>query len=51
HVFESLEDAEETLTSWRSDYNAVRPHSALGMLTPKIEIREFAELGQRNAGR
>jgi putative transposase len=47
HVFESLEDAEETLTSWRSDDNAVRPHSALGMLTP----REFAELGQRNAGR
>jgi transposase InsO family protein len=46
-VFESLEDAGETLTSWRSDYNAVRPHSALGMLTP----REFAELGQRNAGR
>jgi putative transposase len=35
HVFESLEDAEETLTSWRSDYNAVRPHSALGMLTPR----------------
>jgi transposase InsO family protein len=25
----------------------VRPHGALGMLTP----REFAELGQRNAGR
>jgi transposase len=47
HVFESLEDVEEILTSWRSDYNAVRPHSALGMLTPK----EFAELGQRNAGR
>jgi putative transposase len=47
HVFESLEDAEETLTSWRSDYSAVRPHSTLGMLTP----REFAELGQRNAGR
>ena len=51
HVFESLEDAEETLTSWRSDYNAVRPHSALGMLTSKIESWEFAELGQRNAGR
>jgi putative transposase len=41
HVFESLEDAEETLTSWRSDYNEARPHSALGMLTP----REFADLG------
>jgi putative transposase len=47
HVFKSLEDAEENLNSWRSDYNAVRPNSALGMLTP----REFAELGQRNAGR
>ncbi len=33
HVFESLEDAKETLTSWRSDYSAVRPHSALGILT------------------
>ena len=38
HVFESLEDAEETLTSWRSDYNAVRPHSALGMLTPENSL-------------
>jgi len=47
HVFESFEDAEEILTSWRSDCNAVRPPSALGMLTP----REFAELGQRNADR
>jgi putative transposase len=30
HVFESLEEAEETLTSWRSEYNTVRPYSALG---------------------
>jgi len=35
HVFESLEDAEETLTSWRSDYNAVRPHSAPGHADPQ----------------
>ena len=47
YVFETLEDAEETSTSWRSDYNAARPHPALGMLAPK----ELAELGQRNAGR
>jgi hypothetical protein len=47
HVFEWLEDAEDTLMSWRSDCNAMRPRSATGMLTP----REFAELGQRNAGR
>lgn len=47
HIFESLDDADRTLTSWRRDYNAVRPHSSLGMLTPT----EFAELSQRNAGR
>jgi len=47
HIFESLEDAEETLTSWRSVCKSVRPHSAFGMLTP----RELAELGQRNSGR
>jgi putative transposase len=46
-VCESLEDAEETWTSRRSDYKAVRPHSPLGMPT----AWEFAELGQRNAGR
>jgi hypothetical protein len=34
-----------------SDHNAVRPHSARGMLTPRIESWKFAELGQRNAGR
>ena len=47
HIFESLEDADETLTSWRSVCKSVRPHSAFGMLTP----RELAELGQRNSGR
>lgn len=29
HVFELLEDAKETLTSWRSDCNAVHQHIAL----------------------
>jgi hypothetical protein len=24
-----------TLTSWQGDYTSVRPHSALGMLTPR----------------
>jgi putative transposase len=47
HVFESLEDARKTLHSSRSDYNALLPHSALEMLAR----REFAGLGQRNAGR
>ena len=40
HVFESLADAKEILTSWRSDCNNVRPHIGLGILTTK----KFAEL-------
>ena len=39
-----VKDARNILTKWRIDYNRVRPHSALGMLTPK----EFAESSQRN---
>jgi putative transposase len=38
HLFLTLDDARETIESWRIDYNQVRPHSALGYLTPE----EFA---------
>jgi len=33
-VFVSLEHARQTLTACQADYNRVRPHSALGNLTP-----------------
>lgn len=33
--FERLEDAKEGIESWRRDYNARRPHSALGNATPE----------------
>jgi transposase InsO family protein len=36
--FESLEDARAKIEAWRIDYNAHRPHSSLGNLTPS----EFA---------
>lgn len=36
--FESLEDAKAKIEAWRIDYNAHRPHSSLGNLTPS----EFA---------
>jgi putative transposase len=36
--FESLEDAKAKIEAWRIDYNARRPHSSLGNLTPS----EFA---------
>ncbi len=38
HWFLTLDDARETVEAWRIDYNQVRPHSALGYLTPE----EFA---------
>lgn len=33
--FLTLEDARETIESWRIDYNQARPHSALGYRTPE----------------
>jgi putative transposase len=42
--FTSLDDASEQIERWRIDYNAHRPHSSLGNLTP----REFAMRGQDN---
>ena len=38
HVFSSLAEARRIIEAWRIDYNAVRPHSILGYLTPE----EFA---------
>ena len=34
HWFLSLEDAREKIEFWRQEYNAFRPHSSLGGLTP-----------------
>jgi putative transposase len=38
HWFTSLPQARDIIESWRTDYNQVRPHSALGYATPN----EFA---------
>jgi putative transposase len=40
HWFFSLGPARETIETWRLDYNAVRPHSALGDVPPE----EFEQL-------
>ena len=34
HQFTSIEDARAKIEAWRVDYNARRPHSSLGHLTP-----------------
>ena len=39
NAFSSLGDVRAATEAWRDDYNDVRPHSALGYLTP----REFAD--------
>ena len=47
HWFLSIEDARAKIEAWRQDYNASRPHSALGQLTPQ----EFATKTARKGGR
>ena len=42
--FLSMDDARETVESWRRHYNGERPHSALGYLAPK----EFAARSSQN---
>ena len=42
HQFISIDDAREKIEAWRVDYNARRPHSSLGHLTPN----EFVTLRQ-----
>lgn len=43
--FLTLADAQRIIEAWRQDYNAVRPHSALGYLTPE----EFEQMSLNGA--
>ena len=43
--FVNLRDARERIEAWRKEYNQVRPHSALGYLTPEEFARKAAEEG------
>jgi putative transposase len=44
HWFLTLDDARETIEDWRIDYNQVRPHSALGYLTPQEFATGYADV-------
>lgn len=49
HWFGTLADARLTIAAWRQEYNQVRPHSALGQVTPEefarqeVMLRELLE--------
>jgi putative transposase len=50
--FLDLADAREKIETWRCDYNQVRPHSALGYLTPEEFAKSWAATGYgKDAGR
>lgn len=49
HVFFGLADAREKLEAWRRDYNEVRPHGALGKLTPTEFAGRASPLGGSGA--
>jgi len=46
HWFASVPDARETIAAWQEDYNMVRPHSALGQLTPAEFASTFSQSPQ-----
>ncbi len=48
HWFLTLDDARETIESWRLDYNRVRPHSSLGYLTPEEFRMGYANVESTN---
>jgi putative transposase len=50
HWFTSLNDARWIIEAWRIDYNEVRPHSALGNLTPSEFVAAAAPHGGRWEG-
>jgi putative transposase len=49
HWFTDLDDAQATIAAWRDDYNAVRPHSALGNLTPLDFAERLRQPGKLSA--
>ena len=42
NCFSSVAEARALLEAWRQDYNAVRPHSSLGYLTPHEYLQKLA---------
>jgi len=50
HWFESLEELRRRLEIWRHEYNFIRPHSALGKLTPNAYRQNMVHISEVFAG-
>lgn len=46
-LFRSLGHAREALAIWKTDYNTVRPHSAIGNVPPAIYAKPSGPVMQR----
>ena len=46
-LFFSLDHARRVVAEWVADYNAARPHSALGYQTPAAFAAQLAAMGDR----
>jgi putative transposase len=46
-LFFGLDHARSTIAAWVADYNATRPHSALGYETPAAFAAKLAAMGNR----
>lgn len=50
HWFQSLDELKRRLDMWRYEYNFIRPHSALGNLTPHEHRQKLSQLSEKLAG-
>jgi putative transposase len=46
-LFFGLDHARSVISAWVADYNATRPHSALGYQTPAAFAAKLAAMGDR----
>jgi len=47
HWFLSLEEARRIFVDWKYEYNYVRPHGSLDMMTPMEFINQDSEVAQK----
>ena len=50
HWFLDLDDAREKIEEWRTEYNEVRPHSAIGDRTPTSFIHQPRQTAEAHMG-